>query len=126
VFDTSTENTCEEFRQYDDDKPTPCYAATHYGLRDADAYSRNKGELIYPPTNLNEELNFAIIHKYNQISITQFYPYPDHTYAYLDWRIFRKNDFTGRLKILYWIGLKIIFTDLKIILLGHQNNYDGN
>lgn len=56
MFDTST---CEEFRQYDDDKPTPCYAATYYGLRNADAYSRNKGESIYP-FGKREETNLAI------------------------------------------------------------------
>jgi len=65
VFDTPTENTCEEFRQYDDDKPTPCYAATHYGLRDADAYSWNKGKFNLSSGNLDEELSFAIIQKHN-------------------------------------------------------------
>lgn len=55
MFYTPTENTCEEFRQYDDDKPTPCYAATYYGLRDADGtHSRNKGESIYPPATSEE------------------------------------------------------------------------
>lgn len=55
MFDTPREYTCEEFRQYDDGKPTPCYAATYYGLRDADAYSRNKGESIYSAIMLGRE-----------------------------------------------------------------------
>lgn len=57
MFDTST---CEEFRQYDDDKHIPCYAATHYGLRDADAYPRNKGEFLIYPFGKREETSLAI------------------------------------------------------------------